>query len=376
MDQDLGQTQQSFLRGFKRWWDAAAIGPPAAVTGDLDFDYSRDESFEDLAVFGELTWHATGQLSLTGGLRYYDNSFSNDTFMALPLYAGVFDPETSSFDVDENGVLWKGNVSYKLDGDSSLVYATISEGYRRGGANAVPTSGTFAEDPGFLRFDSDEVTNYEVGVKGQYERFQYSAAVFYVDWQDVQINTATPNWGFFAAVNGGDASSKGLELEIDASLTDRFGINVGYAYVDAQLDEDALSPTGTVLGSDGNQLPGTPEHAVMAGAIYVMPAGADRSWVSRVNGYYQSSTQNAISDSPRFNAELDAFQLWNLSTGLTSVHWDAIVWAKNIFNEEGVTGLFTEAYMGTAPDIGYFGNGSKQFLSLPRTFGLTLTYRY
>jgi hypothetical protein len=95
-----------------------------------------------------------------------------------------------------------------------------------------------------------------------------------------------------------------------------------------------------------------------------------------VNGYYQSSTQNAISDSPRFNAELDAFQLWNLSTGLTSEHWDAIVWAKNIFNEEGVTGLFTEAYMGTAPDIGYFGNGSKQFLSLPRTFGLTLTYRY
>ncbi|MGH8179235.1 MAG: hypothetical protein ACREV5_23510 [Steroidobacter sp.] len=53
-----------------------------------------------------------------------------------------------------------------------------------------------------------------------------------------------------------------------------------------------------------------------------------------------------------------------------------VLFAKNIFNEEGVTGLFTEAYMGTAPDQGYFGNGSKQFLSLPRTLGLTVNYRF
>ncbi|GMU68164.1 MAG: hypothetical protein AMXMBFR37_04970 [Steroidobacteraceae bacterium] len=373
-DQDMGQTQQSFLPGFKRWWDVWS-GLPAVVTGDQDFDYSRKENFKDRSVFGELTWKFTDRLQATAGFRYYDHEFTNHSFMDLPLYAGAFTPTNSSFDTSDDGVLWKGNVSYKF-GVRNLVYATISEGYRRGGSNAVPTSGTFAEDPGFLRFGPDSTTNYEIGVKGIAGRFQYSAAAFFVDWDDVQINTSTPNWGFFAAVNGGKASSKGVELELDGRITDRLGLNLGYAYVDAKLDEDAVSPTGFVLGSDGNRLPGTPEHSIMAGLVYTMPVGADRSWISRVNGYYQSRTQNAISDSPTFNVPLAGFQLWNLSTTLAADRWDATLWAKNIFNEEGVTGLFTEAYMGTAPALGYYGNGSKQFISLPRTFGVTVSYRF
>ena len=93
-DQDLGQTQQSFLRGFKRWWDTAT-GLPQFVTGDRDFDYSRDENFKDRAVFGELTWHFTDQFQMTGGLRYYNNDFTNRSFMDLPLFTGVFTPENS-----------------------------------------------------------------------------------------------------------------------------------------------------------------------------------------------------------------------------------------------------------------------------------------
>ncbi len=373
-DQDLGQTQQSLLRGFKRWWDAAT-GLPQLVTGDKDFDYARDETFKDRAVFGELTWHFTDQFQATGGFRYYDNDFTNHSFMDLPLYAGVFTPENSSFDSSEDGVLWKGNVSYKLNANQ-LAYATVSQGYRRGGSNAIPTSGTFAENPGFLRFDSDSVTNYEIGIKGTGARFRYSAALFAIDWEDVQINTSTPIWGFFAAVNGGKASSKGIEFELDGRLTDRLGLNFGYTYVDAKLDEDAVSPTGFVLGSAGNRLPGTPEHTVMAGLAYTAPAGANLSWTTRVNGYYQSSTMNAISNSAVYNVRLGGFQLWNFSTALSGENWDATFWAKNLLNEEGVTGLFTEAYMGTDPAQGYYGNGSKQFISLPRTFGVTLTWRF
>ena len=41
-----------------------------------------------------------------------------------------------------------------------------------------------------------------------------------------------------------------------------------------------------------------------------------------------------------------------------------------------MTGEFTEAYMGTAPGVGYFGNGSKEFISLPRTIGLSIDYSF
>jgi len=41
-----------------------------------------------------------------------------------------------------------------------------------------------------------------------------------------------------------------------------------------------------------------------------------------------------------------------------------------------VTGTFTELYMGTAPAIGYFGNGAKDLISLPRTIGLSFNYNF
>ena len=32
--------------------------------------------------------------------------------------------------------------------------------------------------------------------------------------------------------------------------------------------------------------------------------------------------------------------------------------------------------MGTAPAVGYYGNGSKDFIALPRTVGVSVAYRF
>jgi iron complex outermembrane receptor protein len=192
------------------------------------------------------------------------------------------------------------------------------------------------------------------------------------------VNTSTPNWGFYAAQNGGKARTTGIELDISGSLTDRLNYTFGYAYTKAELRNDiarADNPNA-IIAVDGARLPGVPESTLSASLEYTMPVGSAAQWTTRLNGYYQSSTMNAISQSPVFNVELDSFQLWGASTTYSTEHWDATLFVKNLFNEEGVTGLFTEAYMGTAPDLGYFGNGSKQFLSTPRTLGLTLNYRF
>ena len=96
----------------------------------------------------------------------------------------------------------------------------------------------------------------------------------------------------------------------------------------------------------------------------------------RGDAYYQSETENALSLSPRFRATLDSFALFNASVTYSRDAWDTTLWIKNIGNEEGVTGLYTEQYMGTSPDQNYFGNGSKALVTLPRTVGVTLTYRF
>ena len=377
LDQDLDSTQKSYLRGFKRWWDAWLPGLEDVVSGDQDFDYHRAEQFKDFAAYGELTYHFTDAFRGTLGARYFDNEFSNTTFMALPAYTGLFPPSTSNFEVKDDDVLFKLNAAYDIS-DDSMVYGTVSEGYRRGGTNAVPTEGTFAENPAWQRYDSDSVVNYELGIKSTFDRARLSAAAFFVDWQDVQVNTATPNWGFFSVMNGGEASSRGLELELDGYLNSSFEYRLGYAYVDAKLDEPIFAPGNAVTPQAlaGAQLPGTPEHALNGTLIFTQDLAAERQWITRLHTYYQSETRNAINNSPTFNVELDAFTLVDISTTLAFDNWDATLFVRNIGNERGVTGLFTEAYMGTAPASGYFGNGSKQFLSMPRTIGLSFNYHF
>jgi len=372
-DDTLIATQESYLRGFKRWWDLWS-GFPAAVSGDQDFAYRRNENFTDKALYGELTWHATDTLSLTGGVRWFENQAVNRTFIDVPLYTSLSQPVTATFRSSESKALFKGNLSWAF-ADNSLFYATISEGYRRGGSNAVPLTGNFAEDPRWQIYKSDSVVNYEAGVKGRMGDLTFDAALFYVDWQDIQLNTATPTWGFYVVQNGGKARTYGLETALDGRPTDAFHYSIGYTYTDAALSEDVISPLGTVLATDGSKLPGTAKHTVNLAADYTWRLDGDVKIVARTSGFYQSETRNAIGG-PKFNTALEGFQIWNASTTVSKGRWAATLFVKNIFNEDGVTGEFTEAYMGTRPAVGYFGNASKEFISLPRTIGLSLDYSF
>ncbi len=381
-DQDLNSTQQSLLRGFETWADTF-FGDPTLIVTDRDFNYSRDENFTDLGVFGEVTYHFSDEFRVSGGLRYFDNEFTNNTYMAVGLWApGIFFIEdTATFTESEDDVLFKVNASFDIS-DDSMVYATISEGYRRGGSNAVPLSGPFAEDPGWQQYGSDSVMNYEIGIKGSTEKFRYSAAAFFVDWDNVQLNTASTNWAFFTAANGDSAETKGLELEIDGYITDQLRYNVGYAYVQAELTADAFAPTATtrVLASSGATLPGTAEHTLNAAMQYTTELGNGMGWSTRIGGYYQSDTQNSLGDFGRapgtFLRKIDGFALWNLSSWIYRDQWSATLYVKNLTNEEGITGLFSEQYMGTSPAQNYIGNGSKEFLALPRTLGVMFSWEF
>jgi len=372
-DDTLVATQDSYLRGFKRWWDIWS-GFPSAVASDQDFIYRRREEFTDKALFGELTWHVSETLSVTGGVRWFDNEAVNNTFMDVPVWTSLSQPVNARFASGESKALFKGNLAWTFS-DDGLFYATVSEGYRRGGSNAVPLTGNFAEDARWQTYTSDSVLNYEAGIKGRMGGIVYDAALFYVDWDNIQLNVATPNWGFYAVQNGGKARTMGLESSIDGRPTESLHYSVGYTYTDAALSSDVRSPLGGLVAADGSKLPGTPEHAITVSGDYSWDLEGDVRLVARFSGYYQSETRNAIGSALQ-NTELPAFQIWNASTTVSRGGWGATLFVKNIFNDDGITGELTEAYMGTAPAQNYYGNGSKKFISLPRTIGLSLDYSF
>ncbi|WP_247118171.1 TonB-dependent receptor [Kordiimonas marina] len=374
-DQDRQATQHSYLRGAKDYIDALFGSDVPWVSGDQDFHYVLDENFKQKAAYGELTYKLSDKIDVTVGARYFKNESSSTTFMALPFYTDLFPELNSTFSNSESKILFKGNLTYHLS-DDSLAYATWSQGYRRGGQNGVPTTGYFAESPAWLVYKSDRVDNYEIGFKGSAHDIRYNVSLFYVDWSDPQLNTATPVWGFFAVQNGSSAATKGIEVEIEGNLTPSIHYSMGYAYADAKLTSDFTSPVGSLIASDGAVLPGAPKHMFNVALDHTYAISDKAQLVSRIDGYFQSSARNAIGTSVRYDATLPAYSLWNGSVALVFDKFDVSLWVKNIFNAEGVSAIFKEELMGTAPDQGYYGNGSKQQIALPRTFGLSATYRF
>ncbi len=367
--------QDSFLRGIHAWGQAA-FGTGSPVLDDQDWMYRQNERFEEKAVYGELTWHATDTLQFTGGFRHFTDDTVVDVDQTTGLSSFFRERSVSHGEENDSDTLFKGNVSWAFATDQQL-YATVSEGYRRGGTNGTPTTGLFGEDKAWTSYQADTVRNYEIGVKGGIGRMTYNADVFYVDWENPQINSATTVWGFFAVQNVESASTRGVELEVSGSTENGFGYGLGYTYTDAHLDADAIAADGAyVINFDGARLPGVPEHRVNGWASYGIPLGKGQLTL-RGDAYYQSETDNVLNQktSKQFYV-IDDFSLFNLSATYTVDAWDVSLWLKNATDEAGITGLITDTRDGPSPSQNYFGNGSRASVAQPRTLGLTVSYSF
>ena len=389
MDQDREVNNFSYLLGINEYGDACTALGAACPNGgqwwmgagpmtEIDFYYIRQEQFTDTSVYGDVTWHATDDLHITVGLRWYDNELKNNTALDFPLFEGVEVPFEEYPTQKEDDVQFKVNVAYDIN-DSMMVYGTISEGFRRGGSNAIPKPPSFFAEPNFEAaeiYTADTVRNFEVGVKGSADRLRYSADIYYVDWQDPQLNTTTLWYGFFMAQNGESAATTGIELEAQFMLTDSLELSVGYGHVKAELTADLLHPQdGGVVATDGHRLPGTAENTATAALQHSMDMSSGLSLTTRLSAYYQSDSINSVQDTS-IQAKFDAFSLWNFQTTLGSDNWSAALFVKNIGDEQAVTGNYPSAYMSTdtATFENYFGNNQRQYIATPRTIGVSLKY--
>ena len=250
------------------------------------------QQFKEEALFGELTWHLTQRWQLTGGSRVFHQTLTQNqdfTSYIINLTGG----NSSSNSISDH--IFKLNTSYEFV-DHQHLYATFSQGFRRGGVNAFPLSGYYQESPAILDYKPDKADNYEVGAKGEFDNgLRYSADVFYINWKDPQIGISTPNtWP--VAVNGKSAVSKGVELEVHTPLfTPKINLTLGYSYTDAKLTQGFCLPVGDgtgnpngfipcgIQGLNGERLPGTTQNSGSATLSYTQSVAQARKIIYTLN---------------------------------------------------------------------------------------------
>lgn len=392
-DQDTTVKQDSWNPGMDVFNDSCrATGDPVCDNfwprfydglTERDFEYRRDTTFDEIAVYGELTYHLTEKLHLTGGARWFDNETKNDTLMGFPLVEGWTSTKVPKSEDKDSDILVKMNLSYDVN-DDMMVYGTFSQGYRHGGSNAIPSleNGDPFGEPNaeaIRTYGKDDVDNYELGIKGRWENMAYTVSAFYVDWSDPQLNTASDWYGFYLATNGESAITKGLELELSGNVSELFNYRLGYTYVNAELDDDFISPQqGGTIAEDGATLPGTPEHVLSLTVDRSWTIGNDADLVTRLTGYYQDESENYINDTAPQSQTFDSFWLVSASATLFLDNWQVAVYGKNLGDEDGVTGAFPAAHWSYDTGVfeNWYGNGNRQMITQPRTIGASVTYRF
>lgn len=379
----------------------AYTGQPSlapAAYDDENYIIYRDTTFNDKAIFGELTFHATDAWQVTGGTRFFRQSFLLDETQLLPICGAIcaqnlVDPTgltiSHSYNVVNNH-LWKLNTSYNLSATTKL-YATFSEGFRRGGAGGLPESGPYASEPQYLTFNPEFLKNYEVGIKGSLfdHRVRYFADAYLANIYDFQLNELSLS-GIPGVYNGSDARTQGVELQVDAAATDRLTLGLGYAYTKAYVRESfnildyppyalipSLGGTGEVSSvtygpiSAGATLPGVPQNTLTASGNYTIPGGfrPDWTWMLHMDADYRSSEQANISPTSVFNWTIPSAFILNARVTLTtSQRWSYNLFANNITS--------ATAYSGSefAQTIPY--PYSLRNISRPRTIGIGIRYAF
>ena len=325
---------------------------------------------DNVAVFGQATFNVTDRLSVTGGLRWTDETkrFTPDQFV-LADPTGLFPPgsvpgfpltSNEEFSVEFDEITPMVNVAYEWT-DGFMTYATYSEGFKSGGF----TQRIFPPLPTPPPFDPEFVESFEAGFKFEAPngRFRLNGAAYTTDYSDLQVLVLVGVQPLTA--NAAGAEIRGFELEFEALPADRLLITGGVGYTDAEYTEleDNVRALGLTEDSAFAQVPAWTGNV---SASYEFDLGAG-SLFPRVDVSFQSeSFMDAVNTA---SLRQGAYALVNASLAFRPDNgpWEIKVFGKNLTDEAYFVGGFADL-----ADQGYAEAG----IGRPREWGVSLSLEF
>lgn len=359
---------------------------PALILNGYKQNSTAKYNTTSYAAFGQLTWHATDALSLTGGLRYtsdrkrgtYDAVTSGGAPLLGPLAA--FAPiraalgSARSYTVRVKDGAWSGHLdaAYQVNEDV-LVYSSYSRGTRSNGLNLnqLPAGATPVVKP-------ETIDAFEVGVKSRLfdRRLTLNADVFHQTDKDYQANTVDPAILRLYLANVPKVRSKGFEVTASGRVSDSLDMYGALTYNKATIVRfpNGLCPIETPLPApptcnfNGAELAGTPKWTLALGFEYRRPlsvAGREAEVYLGADDSYRSGFSNDPTNT--IYGRLPSRNLINARLGVRAAerNWDAYVWGKNLGD---VDYFNSRTPIASGYIIGFKGD--------PRTYGATLRLKY
>lgn len=297
------------------------------------------------------------KLHLTAGVRYdYEDKeatlgTSTTTFATFAATTNVTTNQSLSRSFDQ--VTPQVAISFDITPDL-ITYFSFAGGFKAGGFNAGSPAGTEA-------YAEERSWNYELGIKGRAldSKLRYGLAAFYTDWRDLQLNVANGGPATFHIANAGNASARGIEIDMSYAPTSNWSIFGSAGWTDTRFNggaRDNIGGTSTPLG--GRQIPYTPDYTAAAGTQVAFEVGGGYNVYARAEVQFVGSFNYDTSNS----AAQEAYTIANFRLGVRNQTWFLEGFVNNAFDSEYVPIAF--AFPGIAPS-GHVGESGT-----PITFGV------
>ena len=358
----LGVLAPPFLCG-PNYYNALAPFLGLPVPGNpqaLPFESTVDSSL--YAVYGQIDWALSDRVTLTTGARYTADEKENDQ---ATIDFQTFMPSTQNQSDSWRAVTPKLGIEVRPS-DGTMLYGSVTAGYKSGGYNAVSLQPAF---------DEETVTSFEIGVKSQLanRKVRLNAAAFHYDYDDLQVAVLYPDRS--VVENAASARIRGLDFEVSARPNRQFSFDLSFTVLDdefveftsldpvlqAQFVEQLLAaglidPTQVLLGGggalpipptdlSGNGLPRAPDFSATAALSYTFDLGDSGSLIAR--GEYQYTDDVPFDAFERFTQP--SYGLLHAQVRWTSARGGLFVaaYGRNLGDEEYKLSQFFVNYTGS-----------------------------
>jgi iron complex outermembrane recepter protein len=354
----------------------------------------------DLTLGLRQTWDdrdATRSLAYTGFGTYFDTLFGGPPGTIYPL--GTENNAKAGDSWSKFNPSFTAN--YTISDDMSM-YGKVSTGYKAGGFSESSPVNNFQQG-----FDPEEVTAYELGFKSYWldRKVRLNVSAFQNDFDDMQLffNFNPDDSSVVQALNAGQATVRGIELDLMVMPIDDLTLTMEYAYLDPEFDEvEALA--GTVFDPAVNSespyqvgdnikdvfaVPYASKNSVTLNADYTFWHFAGGNMSGNLNYRWKSEYFNTATTGKavpgRDNYEVPSYGLLDARLTLAldktqNGQFKFSVWGKNILDKEypqqviGMGGPIDVNTINGPVAGGYYGQ--TRIWSEPPSYGIDIHYEY